>query len=223
MPNRLQRETRARLICVLAANPDLPVVNSALTLTRAARKNGESALFVNCAGLEASETSTLSDVLMGEAQIGDTKTICAQTGVITINAGNAKLDDMLGILAALSLSYDNVIIAAPSGCTPAHVRLAVAADVNVLHFDSRGDKFMRAYWMLDAMRARCAALDPMLIACGPKTDAMDAYDMLRETIREFLGAPLPLSAVISHIGMADGVAAHLLSGLNQADEARLRA
>ena len=223
MPDNLRRETRARLICMLAASDELPAAASAQSFARAAREQGETVLVVKYGLAEPSSQPTLADVLSGEAQLCDTKLICANSGIVTLLAGRAKLEDMLGILAALSLSYDNVIIAPPAGCTPAHVRLAVAADVNVLHFDSHGDKFMRAYWMLDALRARCPGLDPMLVACGPKADAEESYEMLRETVREFLGAPLPLSAIISHRGMADGVATHILSALNHDDAQKLRA
>ncbi len=223
MPNKVKRGPRARLICVLAASDGLPVSQSAQSLARAARIDGETVLIVNYATPPSPSQPALSDVLSGQAQICDTKIICPRSGIISVYAGDAKLEEMLGLIAALSLSYDNVIMAPPAGCTPAHVRLAVAADVNVLHFDSRGDKFMRAYWMLDALRARCPSLDPMLIACGPKTEALEAYDMLRGTVREFLGAPLPLTGIISPRGMADGVAAHIVSDLNQAEDARLRA
>lgn len=223
MPNNLTRETRARMICVLSASNGLPAEQSTLALARSIRNDNESVLRITFAGPDAPSNLTLTQVLSGEAQLCDVKTICPQTGIISVAAGHAKLEDMLGIIAALSLSYDNVIIAAPSGCTPAHIRLAAAADVNILHFDSQGDKFMRAFWMMDALRARCAGLDPMLIACGPKSEATEAHEMLSGTIREFLGAPPPLSAIISKSVMHDGVAAHIMSRLNLAEDARLRA
>jgi len=223
MPNNLRHKTRARLICVLSANDGLPAEQSARALARSIRHKDESVLQITCTQSDAPSRPTLTQVLSGDAQLCDVKTICPRTGIISVAAGHAKLDAMLGIIAALSLSYDNVIIAAPSGCTPAHIRLAAAADVNFLQFDSQGDKFMRAFWMMDALRARCARLDPMLIACGPKSEANEAHEMLSETIREFLGAPPPLCAIISKSGMHDGVAAHIVSSLNRAEDTRLRA
>lgn len=223
MPHENRRETRARLFCVMAPEAGLPIVSSARALAHAARRTGESVLLVDCSAGAAQRAATLTDVLGGEARLCDAKNICPKTGLITMSAGDAPLETILGVLAALSLSYDNVIIAAPSGCNPALVRLAAAADVSLLHYHSHGDRFMRGYWMLDALRARCPSLDPLLIACGPQDEARQAHDMLSHTIREFLGAPPPLAAIISQEGMMDGVAQALLDRLERNNTQRLSA
>ncbi|WP_017932161.1 MinD/ParA family ATP-binding protein [Robiginitomaculum antarcticum] len=220
MPHNVKRETRARLFCIMAAEDGLPSANSARALAHAARRRGDSVLLVDCADSINSEPATLSDVLRGEAQLCDAKQICPHSGLIEVQAGDAPLYDILGILAALSLTYDNVIVTTPFGCTPAIVRLATAADVSLLHYHSQSDRFMRGYWMLDALRTRCPRLDPLLIACGPEDEAREAHKMLTDTIREFLGAPPPLAAIITRDGMTSDAADGLLDHLDIAEPAR---
>jgi len=37
---------------------------------------------------------------------------------------------------------------------------------------------MRAYWMMDAIRARSPKTDPLLLSCGPKDNAVETALML---------------------------------------------
>jgi len=74
---------------------------------------------------------------------------------------------------------------------PAHVRLASAADVSLLAYDTRADKFMRAYWMIEAVRHRDPKFDPVVLSMGERADAVETALMLTDTVREHLGAPPP--------------------------------
>ena len=84
-----------------------------------------------------------------------------------------------------------MFVVPPAGCTPAHVRLAAAADVSLLGYDTSGDKFMRAYWMIDAVRRRDPRFDPVLLSMGSRQDAVETALMLTDIVREHLGAPPP--------------------------------
>jgi hypothetical protein len=106
-------------------------------------------------------------------------------------AGDADLDTALGSLAALSLSYDWVFVVPPAGCTPAHVRLASASDISLLAYDTASDNFMRAYWMIEAVRRRDPKFDPVVLSMGHRADAVETALMLTDTVREHLGAPPP--------------------------------
>ena len=65
-------------------------------------------------------------------------------------AGDAPLEDLLGSFAAMSLGYDWVFVATQVGCTPAHVRLAGAADTAILGYAAT-EEFIYAR-LLDARR-----------------------------------------------------------------------
>ena len=79
----------------------------------------------------------------------------------------------------------------PIGCTPAHVRLGAAADVSIMTYSAEADHFMRAYWMMEAMRARAPKFDPLVLSTGPQVEAVESALLLSDTIRKFLGAPPP--------------------------------
>jgi hypothetical protein len=97
----------------------------------------------------------------------------------------------MGLLAALSLSYDWVFIVPSAGCETGHVQLGHASDISVMSYDATGDQFMRAYWMVDAIRRRVPTYAPLILSTGKKSDADETANMLSETIREYLGAPPP--------------------------------
>ena len=111
------------------------------------------------------------------------------------------MDMVLGSMAALSLSYDWVFVAMPAGCTPAHIRLASAADVGILAYDTHADKFMRAYWMMEAIRSRAPKFDPLILAAGSAAEASETASMLSHTLKNFLGAPPPYAGHISDQGI----------------------
>ena len=124
-------------------------------------------------------------------------------------AGDADLDTALGSLAALSLSYDWVFVVPRTGCTPAHVRLASAADVSLLAYDTASDNFMRAYWMIEAVRRRDPKFDPVILSMGDRSDAVETALMLTDTVREHLGAPPPYSGHAEDGPIAERLIQHM--------------
>ena len=109
-----------------------------------------------------------------------------------------------------SLSYDWVFVVPPAGCTPAHVRLAAAADVSLLGYDTAEDNFMRAYWMIDAVRRRDPKFDPVILSMGTRQDAVETALMLTDTVREHLGAPPPYAGHAENNAQRKALAEHLI-------------
>ena len=196
MPTNGVRVAR-KLVPVFAANEDLGEARFTLMLARTAAARGETVLMLDCqegrlldeAGIIYNKT--LSDVFYDNADIRDVKYVTSNEHFTAMAVGDLPLETVLGSLAALSLEYDWVFVGVPSGCTPDHVRLAGAADISLLGFDSTSDHFMRAYWMIDAVRRHYPRFDPYLISFGSPLEAVDSSLMLRDTVHEFLGAPPP--------------------------------
>ena len=186
-----------RLVPVFAANEMDGQIELALSLGRKAASFGETVLMLDCqdgammskAGIVYNKT--IHDVLNHKADLRDVTYITSNEHFTAASAGKADLDVALGSLAALSLSYDWVFVVPSAGCTPAHVRLAAAADVSLLGYDTSGDTFMRAYWMIDAVRRRDPKFDPVILSMGSRKDAVETALMLTDTVREHLGAPPP--------------------------------
>lgn len=196
-----------RLIPVFAASDEggNAIATRALTLSlaKSAAARGETVLMLdaqggammNAAGIIYNKT--LGDVLYRGADIRDVKYVTSNEHFTACACGDAKMDVVLGSFAALSLSYDWVFVATPMGCTPAHVRLAAAADVSVLTYSAASDHFMRAYWMMDAVRARAPKFDPMVLSTGPAQCAVESALLLSDTIHSYLGAPPPYAGHIT--------------------------
>ena len=186
-----------RLIPVFASNEIDGQSKLALKLGRHAASYGETVLMLDCnkgAMMDAAGiiyNKTIYDVLHHEADLNDVKYITSNEHFTAAAAGEADLDMALGSLAALSLSYDWVFVVPPAGCTPAHVRLACASDVSLLTYDTASDNFMRAYWMIEAVRRRNPKFDPVVLSMGVRADAVETALMLTDTVREHLGAPPP--------------------------------
>lgn len=186
-----------RLVPIFAASHIEGQSNLALKLGRHAASFGETVLMLDCndglmmdaAGIIYSKT--IADVLYNGAQLCDVKYVTSNEHFTAAAAGDADLDTALGSLAALSLSYDWVFVVPPAGCTPAHVRLASAADVSLLAYDTASDDFMRAYWMIEAVRRRNPKFDPLILSMGERREAVETALMLTDTVREHLGAPPP--------------------------------
>jgi len=186
-----------RLVPVFAASDGLQDCDLCLRLSKAAASLGETVLLLDAKDGLMMKTAgiiynkTLGDVLYRDAPLKDAQYITANEHFTAAACGDAPLEDVLGSLATLSLSYDWVFVATETGCTPAHVRLSAAADTSILTYGSEGDKFMRAYWMMDAIRARHPKFDPLILSSGPRSESVESAVMLTETVREFLGAPPP--------------------------------
>jgi len=186
-----------RLVPIFAASDIEGQSDLALKLGRHAASFGETVLMLDCndgAMMKAAGViynKTIYDVLYDGADLRDVKYVTSNEHFTAAAAGEADLDTALGSLAALSLSYDWVFVVPPAGCTPAHVRLASAADVSLLAYDTASDNFMRAYWMIEAIRRRDPKFDPVVLSMGERADAVETALMLTDTVREYLGAPPP--------------------------------
>lgn len=186
-----------RLVPVFAASEIEGQSDLALKLGRHAASFGETVLMLDCndgAMMDAAGViynKTIYDVLYEGADLRDVKYVTSNEHFTAAAAGEADLDTALGSLAALSLSYDWVFVVPPAGCTSAHVRLASAADVSLLAYDTASDNFMRAYWMIEAVRRRDPKFDPVVLSMGGRADAVETALMLTDTVREHLGAPPP--------------------------------
>jgi len=194
MPNS---EPKRQLVPVFSASRDLGETAITLSLAKAAAARGETVLVIDCQNGELMREAgviynkTLADVFFRGAEMRDVKYVTSNEHFTAIAAGKMSLNILLGSLAALSLEYDWVFVATESGCTPAHVRLAGAADASLLCYSSEDDRYMRAYWMIEAIRRRFPEYDPMLMSFGPQNEANETALTLIDTVKEFLGAPPP--------------------------------
>ncbi len=219
--NRPDNRFGGRLVPVFAVDEGLWSAALVLALAKTAAARGETVLMLDQMGGHLMDKAgivvgaTLADVVDGKARMSDAKYISHNEHFTAVSTGGADLENLLGSLAALSLSYDWVFIGANSGCTPAHIRLAGAADAALMVFDCDGDKFMRAYWMLDAIRARIARFDPLLIAQGQENQAFDSYELLAGTVGDFLGAAPALGGILEAQASATEIAPVLLEALRQ--------
>lgn len=215
----LSGHTNGKLVPVFGGESGLPRTALTINLALCAAQSGKSVLIIDCdqghsfTHFGLSPKNTLDDVLKGVANIGDAKHIVADGQLTLTRGGEAGLEDMLGALAAMSLSHDWVFVIPKSGCTPAHVRLAAAADNALMVFDSASDRFMRAYWMLDAIRARAPKYDPLMICSGDETEGQEAYELFAGTVRDFLGGPPRLGAIIGREDICPQRAEHILKNL----------
>jgi len=186
-------------------------IDLALKLGRKAASYGETVLILdavdgalmNKAGIIYART--LADVTNGTAEQKDALYVTSNEHFTAGALGENYLEKALGVIAALSLSYDWVFVVPKAGCETAHIHLGQASDVSIMTYQTQSDRFMRAYWMVDALRCKSPKFDPLILSTGEKSDAVETALMLSETIREHLGAPPP------YVGHADDL--HLESRL----------
>jgi len=219
--SNMSNRPEGRLIPVFAVDDGLWSADLVLALSKTAAARGETVLMLDQMGGRLMDKAgivvgaTLADVLDGSHNMSDAKYINHNEHFTAVSTGGADLDVLLGSMAALSLSYDWVFIGARPGCTPAHIRLAGAADAALVLYDSGGDKFMRAYWMLDAIRTRVPKFDPLMIAQGYETEGFETFELLAGTVRDFLGAAPALGGILESSASATEIAPVLLEALRQ--------
>ncbi len=199
-------EPACRLVSLFTASGESDATyDLVVKLGRKAASYGETVLILDAVGGELLRRSgivharTLDDVARGNAQVSDALYITSNEHFTAGAVGPQSLEDALGLLAALSLSYDWVFVVPEVGCTPAHVRLGAASDVSVVSYDTQGDDFMRAFWMVDAVRRRAPDFDPLVLSTGEKCDAVETALMLSDTVREHLGAPTPYAGHVDDL------------------------
>ena len=208
MEQTFSYQPAGRLIPVFTASENLDENRLTLSLAKAAASRGETVLLIDAqdgammdmAGVIYAKT--FADVLAGQAKLQDAQYITSNEHFTLMALGDLEWAGTLGSLSALSLDYDWVFVATPTGCTPVHVNLATAADMALVLFDTDDAQFMRAYWMLEAIRQRDPMFDPLLVASGPLDEAVETAGLLRETVRSFLGAAPNYMGHMSHPSMA---------------------
>jgi len=173
-------EPACRLVSLFSASGDANEVRDmALSLGRHAASLGETVLVLDAVGGQLLRKAgiiyarDLSDVARGTCELRDALYVTSNEHFTAATIGDQSLDTALGLLAALSLSYDWVFAVPDAGCTPAHVRLASASDVSIMSYDTSGDGFMRAFWMIEAVRRRAPRFDPLILSTGPRDDAVE--------------------------------------------------
>lgn len=199
-------EPACRLVGLFTASGEANVTyDMAVKLGRKAASFGETVLVLDAVGGDLLQRAgiiharTLDDVAKGEAELQDALYVTSNEHFTAGAVGPQSLEDALGFLAALSLSYDWVFVVPETGCTPAHVRLGAACDVSAMSYDTRGDSFMRAFWMVDAVRRRALTFDPLVLSTGERCDAVETALMLSDTVREHLGAPMPYAGHVEDL------------------------
>lgn len=187
-----------RLVSLFTASgEDACSYDLAIKLGRKAASLGETVLILDAVDGKLMDRAgivyarTLDDVAAGKAEPRDALYVTSNEHFTAGAVGPQGLEKALGLLAALSLSYDWLFVVPKAGCEPAHVRLGNASDVSVLSYSTQGDKFMRAFWMLDALRRPRPQFDPLILSSGQKCDAVETALMLTKSVREHLGAPPP--------------------------------
>lgn len=199
-------EPACRLVSLFTASGQIEsTYDIALNLGRKAASFGETVLILDAVDGELMRRGgilyarTLADVAHGTAEPRDALYVTSNEHFTAGTVGKDGLENALGLLASLSLSYDWVFVVPKKGCQPEHVRLGTASDVSLLSYDTQSDKFMRAFWMVDAVRRRAPRFDPLILSTGEKCDAVETAYMLSETVREHLGAPPPYAGHIEDL------------------------
>ena len=208
MGSQFTYQPAGRFVPIFTASEALNENSLTLSLAKAAASRGETVLLVDAQNGEMMKAAgiiylkTFADVISGSAELRDAQYITSNEHFSIMALGDLDWASALGSLAALSLEYDWVFVATPSGCTPVHVNLATAADMALVLFDADDAQFMRAYWMLEAIRHRDPMFDPLLVAAGPRAEAIETAGLLRDTVRNFLGAAPHYMGHMSHPSMA---------------------
>jgi len=190
-----------RLVGVLCAAEEpschSQLLGATLRLAREAASRGETVLLLDGtdgALMEAAGvlySRTLDDFIDGRCELRDALFVTSNehfsAGVISPD----RLTDALGTMAGLSLAFDWVFAVGPAGLSSAQASLAAGSDICLLGYDTRVDGFMRAYWTVDSVRRRNRLWDPITLSLGPMEDAAVTALMLRDVVRDHLGAPTP--------------------------------
>lgn len=214
-----------QLISIFSPESDLAAEPLSLALARGAAYKGQRLILIDCIQqsltdyLQPPSRSNLTDVAAGRASLEEAEFILAEGGVTYCQAGTAPLGELLGVLAALSLYHDRIVVLAPFGCSAAHVRLASASDASLMLFHTQKDRFMRAYWMLDAIRQRAPHYDPLIIAEKDPKDspeqAHESYHLYKSVVQDFLGAPPRLADIIDRQTLDTAQGLTILDQLNE--------
>ncbi|MEM7727820.1 MAG: hypothetical protein AAF311_00945 [Pseudomonadota bacterium] len=219
-------EPAGRLVGVICAAEEpschTQMLDATLRLAREAASRGETVLLLDgtdgalmeMAGVLYSRT--LDDFIDGQCELRDALFVTANEHFSAGVIGAHRLSDGLGTMAGLSLAYDWVFAIGPAGLSPAQAGLAAGADICLLGYDTRIDGFMRAYWTIDAVRRRNRLWDPVTLSLGPLEDAAVTALMLRDVVRDHLGAPAPYGGHALDAGLPDAVLGKMRAATDRA-------
>ncbi len=189
-------EPACQLVSLFTASGEAETTcDFALKLGRKAASLGETVLILDAVDGTLMDRAgviyarTLTDVMNDAASLRDTLYVTSNEHFTIAAIGEDSLETTMGLITAMSLSYDWVFVVPQAGCETGHVQLGQASDLSTISYDTDGDQFMRAYWMMDAIRRRSPNYDPLIISTGQKCDAVETAHMLSETVRDYLGAP----------------------------------
>ncbi len=223
-----QYHPAGRLVSMLCASGEYgALIDSTLALGRKAASYGETVLMLDCCGGKMMDRAgviynkTLKDVVLYGSPVHDALYITSNEHFTATAIGDLSLEDSLGSLAALSMSYDWVFVIPEEGCTPAHMRLASASDISLLGYGTPCDEFMRAFWLIDAVRRRMPKFDPLVLSTGPKVDAVDTALMLADTVRDHLGAPPPYAGHVEDTNIEGRLITQMREQITRKSSARL--
>ncbi|MEM9599577.1 MAG: hypothetical protein AAF926_01020 [Pseudomonadota bacterium] len=201
VPDSATYEPAGRLVGVLCAAEEpschTQLISATLRLARQAASRGETVLLLDGTDGALMEEAgilysrTLEHFLAGACELRDAVFVTANEHFSATVLHPENLSEGLGTMAAMSLSYDWVFAVGSAGLNPAQASLAAGSDVCLLGYDTRVDGFMRAYWTIDAVRRRNRLWDPVTLSLGPTCDAAETSEMLRDVVRDHLGAPAP--------------------------------
>ena len=217
-----------RLVGVICAAQDpschSQLLGATLRLARRASSRGETVLLLDGTDGALMERAgvlygrTLDDYLAGRCALRDAMFVTANEHFNAAVLSPDGLADALGTLAGMSLSFDWVFCVGPAGLSPAQARLAAGADTCLLGYDTRADGFMRAYWAMEAVRRRRHRFDPLTLSLGPLDEAVDTALMLRDVVRDHLGAPPPYAGHALDAGLPEAGLARLRNLCDRASE-----
>lgn len=198
-PDRYQYTPAGRLISVLCAATEpschAQMLEATLRLARHGASRGETVLLLDASGGALMERAgviysrTLDDFIAGSCELRDALFVTSNEHFSAAAVSDEGLPKAIGTMAGLSLDYDWVFCVGQPGLSPTQAQLAVGSDTCLLGYDTRVDGFMRAYWIVDAMRRRLHKWDPVTLSLGPIKDAAETAHLLNDTIRDHLGAP----------------------------------
>lgn len=188
-----------RLVSVLCAATEpschAQLISATLRLARKAASLGETVLLLDASDGALMEQAgvlysrTLDDFIAGNCALRDALFVTSNEHFSAGAISDSGLATALGTMAGLSLNYDWVFCVGQMGLTPIQAQMAVGSDTCLLGYDTRTDGFMRAYWIIDAMRRRLQSWDPVSLSLGPINEAAETALLLRDVVRDHLGAP----------------------------------
>lgn len=188
-------EPAGRLVPVLAASDCVDAPGLALRMGRFAASLGETVLIIDDRDGAVMDRAgvvhgrTLEDMVAGRCALRDCLYVTSNEHFSMTALGGLPLIEAVGTLAALSLQFDWVFAVPRAGLRQPVACLASGSDATVMAYSTEGEHYMRAYWMLDAIRARNPRFDAHTVSCGDPARAVETALALEAVVRDHIGGP----------------------------------